>query len=342
MKRVFRCLCLLVPVTVLLDFSSDVSVSQQIDLISPIEAVHLVEAHVEDLQVTAVNLLQSGGDATYVVEGRNGPNGYSAIVDARVARVMRISRNGEPWYKWRGVTVVGHRGTVKFAPENTIAACKKAIELGADLVEIDIRETKDGELVLMHDATVDRTTDGVGRVSELTLAEIKKLDAGSWFSAEFRGERVPTLREALAAIRGHALPDIDFKAGTPEKLIDILREEGLLGKVTLYCGDWDLLHETLRQNDGFFARPTVPIGLVGLPILIKEFDPPIVNINWDQFSERLVREVHLAGKKSFVNVMGPNDTEFGMLKAIEAAPDYIQTDNLDILLPLLRAKGLHQ
>ncbi len=263
-------------------------------------------------------------------------------MDARVARTLRIQRNGAEFYKWAGILAVGHRGTVRFAPENTLAAFRKAIELGLDLIEMDVRETKDGHLVIMHDATVDRTTNGKGQVAELTLAEIKRLDAGSWFSPQFAGERVPTLDEALAALAGRALPDIDFKAGDPAKLVAVLERHQLLGKVTLYCGDWELLRRTLRISNRFLIRPTAQRGLLGLPILLAELDPPVVNMDWREFSERMIVETHLAGRKAFVNTLGPNDNEFGILRAIEAGADYIQSDRPDILLPLLRARGLHR
>lgn len=310
--------------------------------ISPVEAAHLVELHVGDLAITAIRPGMEEGVAIYYVEGRAGSDGYRAVVDARVARTLRITRNGAEFYQWPGVLAVGHRGTVRFAPENTAAAFRKAVELGVDLIEMDVRETKDGHLVIMHDATVDRTTNGKGEVADLTLEEIKRLDAGAWFGPQFAGERVPTLDEALAAIEGRALPDIDFKAGTPEKLVAALARRQLLGKVTLYCGDWDLLRRTLEVSPKFLLRPTAPKGLTGLPVLMQAFNPPIVNMNWREFSERLIVETHLAGAKAFVNTLGPNDTEFGMLQAIQAGADYIQSDRPDLLLPLLRARGLHR
>lgn len=310
--------------------------------VTPIEATHLVEARVKDLSITAVRATVNDGAPAYIVEGTVGRDGYLGVVDARVARTLSITRNGAAFYEWPGIVAVGHRGTVRFAPENTIAAFEKAIDFGLDLIEIDVRETADGHLVIIHDATVNRTTNGAGRVSELTLSQIKKLDAGSWFDPSFKGERVPTLEEALEAMRGRALPDIDFRAGTPEKLVAAVRSYGLLGKVTLYCGDWDLLQQTLKVSPDFRARPTVPNGRVGLPVLIRHVGPPIVNINWKEFTEPLVREVHLAGREAFLNTMGPNDTEFGILRAIDAGADYIQSDRPDILMPLLRARGLHK
>ncbi len=146
----------------------------------------------------------------------------------------------------------------------------------------------------------------------------------------------------MDAIKGRALPDIDFKAGDPEKVVEAVRKAGLLGKVTLYCGDWDKMKATLAIDPGFIIRPTAPKGLPGLQQVIAELDPPIVNIDWRYFSEELVREIHLDGRKAFVNTMGDKDNAESLTRAIEAGADYIQTDQLDVLLPLLRERGLHK
>lgn len=94
--------------------------------------------------------------------------------------------------------VIGHRGAAAVAPENTLASLRKAKELGAAWVEFDVKLTRDGAAVLIHDARLERTTDGQGEVAWTTLAELQKLDAGAWFAASFAGERVPTLADALA------------------------------------------------------------------------------------------------------------------------------------------------
>ena len=93
--------------------------------------------------------------------------------------------------------ICAHRGAMQSHPENTIAAFKEAIRLGAQMIEFDVRLTKDNELIVIHDETVNRTTNGSGLVNELTLSEVRKLDAGSWKSKEFVGEKVPTLKETL-------------------------------------------------------------------------------------------------------------------------------------------------
>ena len=95
------------------------------------------------------------------------------------------------------IPVAAHRGNSKYFPENTMSAFRSAVALEPDMLEIDIQMTKDGEIVMMHDHTVDRTTDGTGLIREKTLEEIRRLDAGSWKGEEFRGEKVPTFVEFL-------------------------------------------------------------------------------------------------------------------------------------------------
>lgn len=308
--------------------------------ISEVEAIHLVQQKVPDLITIDVKETKLDNTLYYEITGSCHQEGFLARVQAQAARLLSITCNGNLYYQWEGVKVIGHRGNVQYVPENTIPAFQKAIELGVDLIEIDIRETKDGHLVIMHDPSVDRTTNGTGNVIDLTLEEIKKLDAGSWFSPEFKGIQIPTFEEALETMKGKALPDNDFKAGSPEKVIATINKFGLQGKTTICCEIEEM--EKIRQLGGdFLWRPSVPIGVAGLPILFQQFDSPIVNLDWQEFSEPLIQGIHLAGKKSFVNTM-QQDTEWAIQAVVQTLPDYIQTDRMDILLPLLRAQGLHQ
>jgi glycerophosphoryl diester phosphodiesterase len=93
--------------------------------------------------------------------------------------------------------VIAHRGASGHAPENTLAAFRKAVSLGAAFIETDLQLSRDAHFVAIHDATVNRTTNGQGAVHDLTLAELRRLEAGSWFGSEFSGERIPTLEEIL-------------------------------------------------------------------------------------------------------------------------------------------------
>lgn len=109
--------------------------------------------------------------------------------------------------------ICAHRGASDTHPENTLAAFREAIRLGAHMIEFDVALTKDGQLVLMHDSTLDRTTDGSGPVSEWTLAELKKLDAGAWKDSRFKGERIPSLDEALAIMPENIWLNVHLKGG---------------------------------------------------------------------------------------------------------------------------------
>jgi glycerophosphoryl diester phosphodiesterase len=110
------------------------------------------------------------------------------------------------------VSVAAHRGNSRYYPENTMAAFRSAVEIGADMIETDVHMTKDGALVLMHDDKVDRTTNGTGFISDMTLDEIRALDAGSHKDEKFRGERVPLLTELLELVKDtDILLNIEFK-----------------------------------------------------------------------------------------------------------------------------------
>ena len=109
--------------------------------------------------------------------------------------------------------ICAHRGAVEKHPENTIAAFKEAIRLGAQMIEFDVRLSKDKQLVIMHDTLVDRTTNGSGYLHEMTLRELKRLDAGSWKSIQFKGEKIPTLQEVLEIIPDSIWLNIHLKGG---------------------------------------------------------------------------------------------------------------------------------
>lgn len=176
--------------------------------------------------------------------------------------------------------VIGHRGAAALAPENTIEGFDVALALGVDGIETDIRETSDGELVLIHDRRLDRTTNGIGRVKRVPWSLIKNLDAGAWFNAAYRGARVPRLREVLEhyARRTHWVLEVK-EAGTELRILQAVEELGLLGSVTFTSFDLAVL-KNLKQaapgaRAGFLAksaaedvfRRVVELGL-------EQFCPP--------------------------------------------------------------------
>ena len=131
-----------------------------------------------------------------------------------------------------------HRGAMDTHPENTLAAFREAIRIGAHMIEFDVRLTKDKQLILMHDPSVDRTTNGKGLVSELTLKQIKQLDAGGWKGPEFEGQRVPTLKETLAMMPANTWLNVNLKGGREvgEKSALMIAKENRLYQAFLACG----------------------------------------------------------------------------------------------------------
>jgi glycerophosphoryl diester phosphodiesterase len=123
--------------------------------------------------------------------------------------------------------IVAHRGASAYEPENTLRAIEKAIELGADMVEVDVRRSKDGHIVVIHDDSVDRTTNGKGYVRKMTLEELKKLDAG-------KGERIPTLQEVIGAVRRRVVLLIEIKVlNLEESVIRVIEKEGIEKEVMI-------------------------------------------------------------------------------------------------------------
>ena len=114
--------------------------------------------------------------------------------------------------------MIAHRGASGYAPENTLAAFQKAVELDCQIIELDVRLARDQVPVVIHDTTLGRTTGDSRRVDELTAAQLQQLDAGSWFAPEFAGERIPTLADVLAAIPDTVIINIEIKPGGPGQL----------------------------------------------------------------------------------------------------------------------------
>ncbi|MBI9083208.1 MAG: hypothetical protein JEZ11_06380 [Desulfobacterales bacterium] len=126
--------------------------------------------------------------------------------------------------------IIAHRGVSARFPENTLAAFAAALDAGAEMVELDVTLTRDRHLVVIHDDTLDRTTDGRGEVAALTLSELGQLDAGFWFDPAFSGERIPTLDEVLALARGRAQVNIEIKVSAfePEAPTDAVERQAVV------------------------------------------------------------------------------------------------------------------
>lgn len=154
---------------------------------------------------------------------------------------------------------IAHRGASGegLAPENTLAAFEMAIQIGVDAVEVDVHATRDNRVIVIHDATLDRTTDRFGVIRDLTYDEIKEADAGSWFGAEFKGERVPELEEVLDLARHRALLLIEIKADfLAEKVLQTVVEKDAVSQVVIQSFN----QQTIRRIK--LLEPSIPTALL--------------------------------------------------------------------------------
>lgn len=234
--------------------------------------------------------------------------------------LMTAMRDRAP--KWP-VMISCHRGGNRYAPENTLPAIKTAVALGADFVEIDIRTTKDGKFVLMHDSTVNRTTNGKGRVNDLMLAEIRDLDAGVWFGRQYKGVRVPLLDEALEALGKQTSIYLDSKDIAPEALLSAIKNHGLFDRHVVYQSAGYLTK--LKALDGR-VRPMPPLRSAADLTRLESAKPYAVDANWRVLSKEVINDCHKRGIKVFSDALGANESIEQYHKVIGWGIDLIQTD----------------
>jgi glycerophosphoryl diester phosphodiesterase len=198
----------------------------------------------------------------------------------------------------RRVLVIAHRGFCQQAPENTLPAFELALDFGADLVELDFRVAKDGVPLVIHDILLDRTTNARWRwkgrripVSHKTAAEIRSLDAGSWFGRRFTGTKVPLLSEALDTISSRGIALIEHKSGSADDCAKLVREKHLINRVVVQSFNWEFLR---RFHE---CEPRQTLGALGPPFRLANGAKPL------HISRRLSRAWLLQAQKAGVKVV---------------------------------------
>ncbi|MED3575223.1 glycerophosphodiester phosphodiesterase [Cytobacillus praedii] len=201
---------------------------------------------------------------------------------------------------------VAHRGAAGYAPENTIAGFDLAVEMKADYIEIDVQRSKDGEIVVIHDTTVDRTTDGTGKVGDLTFEQLRSLDAGSWKGEQFAGEPIPTFEEILDRYHGKVGILIELKApelypGIEKQVAEALKERNLDKPQNEKIIIQSFNFESMKSMDQLL--PKVPIGVLTSNLkdttaeALQEFSTYAdwFNPSYGIVTEELVNQVHSLG-----------------------------------------------
>jgi glycerophosphoryl diester phosphodiesterase len=243
----------------------------------------------------------------------------------------------------RQFDTVAHRGASGYAPENTIAAFDKGLEMKADYIEIDVQRSKDGELVVIHDTTVDRTTDGSGHVGDLTLEELRSLDAGSFKGEQFAGEKIPAFDEVLDRYHGKIGILIELKApqlypGIEEAVAEELKARNLdkpeNGKIIIQSFSF----ESMQKMNALL--PNIPIGVLtssGLhttDAALQEFAKyaDFFNPSYGLVSKELVDKVHSLGMQiQSWTVRSPEAAQFLIDMKVDGIitdyPDYVDPRN---------------
>jgi glycerophosphoryl diester phosphodiesterase len=260
------------------------------------------------------------------------------------APIERLSLRHRVFSKYeRGrVWVIGHRGAMGHCPENTFASFERALELGADWIELDVHLTRDAALAVIHDELVDRTTDGHGRVKDHTLAELKQLDAGGWFGPDFAGQRIPTLDEVLVWARErNTVVDIEIKnapiyyTGIEEAVVESLDRTGMAEQVIVISFD----HRSVQRVKALDSRIVTGVLYAARPTdaglgLAQAAQADAVLPHWVYVTPEDVKVAHEAGLA--VAPWATSDPEV-LRSLIAAGVDAIGTNHPDVLRRLLEA-----
>ncbi len=238
------------------------------------------------------------------------------------------------------VVVISHRGEHLRHPENTLPAWRAAVEAGADFIEIDVRTTSDGKLVIMHDSTVDRTTDGHGEVAALSFAEIRKLDAGAKFDPGFKGTPVPTFDEAMEFARGRIGIYIDAKRISAADLVAVVRRYGMEDRVVVY-GSLNL-HRGIRTLEPRIRIMPEAVSVEVSNKFIPELKPAVIAFDARDFRDEILAVAREAKAGIYVDRPGPADTPEFWEDAVRRGATGIQTDHPAEVVQFLRARKLHQ
>ncbi len=239
-----------------------------------------------------------------------------------------------PGITWsQNTKVIAHRGGASLAPENTLAAFNKAVEVNADYYELDVQISKDDSLIIMHDATVDRTTDGTGAIVSMTFEQLRSLDAGSWFGPEFTGEKVPSFREALAvAINAGTNIGVVVELKSSEtvlagKVVEVITEMGLQDRVIISSFSLSQITQVKTLD------PTIAVQLFASVTTSHIDQIAAINGEWvgssGPFNQTIIDYAHSLGIK--FNVWTINSAS-QMIPLFALGVDAITTDNPVVMI----------
>ncbi len=241
------------------------------------------------------------------------------------------------------VSVIAHKGFSAAAPENTLSAFAKAIEVGVDAIEMDVVETRDGEPVVFHDKSLERTTNGKGSLVRKSLVQLKTLDAGFWFSPDFEGVRIPTLAEALELTRGSVWVHLEMKThkvprprrpGFVRRILKVVEDTGIIDRVVFSSFNLSAIR-TIKDlhSQALTARIIRPLSIRHPVEMASRWRIDFITFNRSLLSREMVSQAKAHGICSIVYTV---NEQREMLKFVDMGVDGIITDHPDRLLKLLQ------
>lgn len=243
------------------------------------------------------------------------------------------------------VMVAAHRAAHNIHPENSLPAIEHAIELGVDIIELDIKVSKDGVPVLMHDKTIDRTTNGTGNPEEYTLAELKTfrlLDKDGKDSQL----TIPTFEEALMLTKGRAMIDIDIKTSKVKAIVDVIQKTGTVQEVFYFDNDYNGLKEIRSMEERSIFMPRA-YSYEMADSAIQVFQPAVIHIDPSFYAPEVCELIRSNGARIWINALGSPDRMIRAGKTAEAIDELlkyganvIQTDEPEQVIAYLKSKGL--
>ncbi len=234
----------------------------------------------------------------------------------------------------QNIEIVVHRGANALAPENTWPSAEAALRYGADWIEVDVRPSKDGVLFNLHDATLDRTTNGTGLLADMLSEDVRRLDAGSWFDPQYAGLQVPTIGEMLDSLRGRAGVFFDVKRGTPiASLVSLVREKGFAHRSFFWFGDEAMLREFIS------LAPEMKIKVNAADVDRLKYwqtvcTPSYVEIAPEMITDEFRSYCHSHGIRVMAACQEDDTSQFQTV--IDRRADMVNLDRPEVFLPLLK------
>ncbi len=266
---------------------------------------------------------------------------FSFQSDKHFNKIVAAFHDGKSDYVMVAAHRAGHNGFV----ENSVSAIKHAIEIGVDIIELDVKVTTDSVVVLNHDGKIDRTTNGTGNPESYTWAELQQFRL-EMPDGTLTNERLATFEEALLLAKGKAFIDIDIKTGNLKPVVDAIKKTGTQNQVFFFDNDYNALKEVLTLLPEAILMPRA-YSYEMADSALRVFSPEVVHIDESFYTPELTKILKQKDARIWINALGePDDLiskgqhELALQNLLKHGANIIQTDEPEKLIEILKEKGL--